>query len=304
MNFQEFNYVLCIAKHQNLSRAAEELYISQPTLTKHLQKLKREMNGKLFVRSGNSYIPTYLGRRYLEYARKLLAVHEDWEKELQDLISGREGELNVAFPLMRSACMAPRIMERFHEQYPGVRVNLREETYAIQEKLLLDDELDFAVFNEAKPHPKLEYKMLLREEVLLVMPASHPLASLGVKRSKAEYPQIDLRLLANEPFILHFPDQTTGQIALELFKQYGIHPSVPMRTRNTVTCIKLCQKGLGLCFIPETYLKNIELQYPPLCFSVGDQGAFSTLTIAYRKGAYLPAYARDFIRIAQENFQR
>lgn len=304
MNFQEFNYVLCIAKHQNLSRAAEELYISQPTLTKHLQKLKREMNGKLFVRSGNSYIPTYLGRRYLEYARKLLAVHEDWEKELQDLISGREGELNVAFPLMRSACMAPRIMERFHEHYPGVRVNLREETYAIQEKLLLDDELDFAVFNEAKPHPKLEYKMLLREEVLLVMPASHPLASLGVKRSKAEYPQIDLRLLANEPFILHFPDQTTGQIALELFKQYGIHPSVPMRTRNTVTCIKLCQKGLGLCFIPETYLKNIELQYPPLCFSVGDQGAFSTLTIAYRKGAYLPAYARDFIRIAQENFQR
>ena len=304
MNFQEFNYVLCIAKHQNLSRAAEELYISQPTLTKHLQKLEREMNGKLFVRSGNSYIPTYLGRRYLEYARKLLAVHEAWEKERQDLISGREGELNVAFPLMRSACMAPRIMERFHEQYPGVRVNLREETYAIQEKLLLDDELDFAVFNEAKPHPKLEYKMLLREEVLLVMPASHPLASLGVKRSKAEYPQIDLRLLANEPFILHFPDQTTGQIALELFKQYGIHPSVPMRTRNTVTCIKLCQKGLGLCFIPETYLKNIELQYPPLCFSVGDQGAFSTLTIAYRKGAYLPAYARDFIRIAQENFQR
>lgn len=262
------------------------------------------MNGKLFVRSGNSYIPTYLGRRYLEYARKLLAVHEDWEKERQDLISGREGELNVAFPLMRSACMAPRIIERFHEQYPGVRVNLREETCAIQEKLLLDDELDFAVFNEAKPHPKLEYKMLLREEVLLVMPASHPLASLGVKRSKAEYPQIDLRLLANEPFILHFPDQTTGQIALELFKQYGIHPSVPMRTRNTVTCIKLCQKGLGLCFIPETYLKNIELQYPPLCFSVGDQGAFSTLTIAYRKGAYLPAYARDFIRIAQENFQR
>ena len=66
MNFQEFNYVLCIAKHQNLSRAAEELYISQPTLTKHLQKLEREMNGKLFVRSGNSYIPTYLGRRYLE----------------------------------------------------------------------------------------------------------------------------------------------------------------------------------------------------------------------------------------------
>lgn len=188
MNFQELNYILCIAKHQNLTKAAQELYISQPTLTKHLQKLEREMNGKLFVRSGNVYTATYLGRRYMEYARKVLAVNQDWEKELQDLTSYNEGELNIAFPLMRSSCMVPQIMEVFHEQYPGVRVNLREETYAIQERLLLDDQLDFAIFNEAKPHPKLVYETLLREELLLVMPEGHPLASQAVKRSEKEYP--------------------------------------------------------------------------------------------------------------------
>lgn len=300
MNFQEMNYILCIAKHQNLTKAAQELFISQPTLTKYLQRLEREVNGKLFVRSGNSYTATYLGRRYMEYAKKILAVNQDWEKELQDLTSYNEGELNIAFPLMRSSCMVPQIMEEFHVLYPGVKVNLREETYAIQERLLLDDQLDFAIFTEAKPHPKLEYETLLREEVLLVMPANHPLAKLGEKRNGRNYPWIDLRLLGQEPFILHFPEQTTGQIALELFEKYGIHPSVPIRTRNTVTCIKLCQKGMGLCFIPENYIKNIELHHPPLCFSVGDEGAFSTLTLAYRKGAYLPAYARDFIRIAQQ----
>lgn len=300
MNFQEMNYILCIAKHQNLTKAAQELFISQPTLTKYLQRLEREVNGKLFVRSGNSYTATYLGRRYMEYAKKILAVNQDWEKELQDLTSYNEGELNIAFPLMRSSCMVPQIMEEFHVLYPGVKVNLREETYAIQERLLLDDQLDFAIFTEAKPHPKLEYETLLREEVLLVMPAGHPLAKLGEKRNGRNYPWIDLRLLGQEPFILHFPEQTTGQIALELFEKYGIQPSVPIRTRNTVTCIKLCQKGMGLCFIPENYIKNIELHLPPLCFSVGDEGAFSTLTLAYRKGAYLPAYARDFIRIAQQ----
>ncbi len=300
MHFQELNYILCIAKHQNLTKAAQELYISQPTLTKYLQRLEREVGGKLFVRSGNSYTATYLGRRYLEYARKILTVDQDWKKELQDLTSYNEGELNIAFPLMRSSFMVPQIMETFHRQYPGIRVNLMEETYAIQEKLLLDDQLDFAIFNEAKPHPKLEYETLLKEEVLLVMPRGHPLAALGEKKSGREYPWIDLRLLGQEPFILHFPEQTTGQIALELFEKYGICPDVPIRTRNTVTCVKLCQKGMGLCFIPETYLKNIELRQPPLCFSVGREGAFSTLTIAYRKGAYLPAYARDFIRIARE----
>ena len=62
MNYHELKYILCIAKYQNLTKAAQELYISQPTLTKHLQKLEREMGTKLFSRSGNSYTPTFAGR--------------------------------------------------------------------------------------------------------------------------------------------------------------------------------------------------------------------------------------------------
>lgn len=299
MNFTELNYVLCIAKHHNLTKAAHELYISQPTLTKHLQKLEREMNGKLFSRSGNNYTPTYLGRRYLEYAKKILEVNQDWEKELQDLTSYNEGELNIAFPLMRSSSMVPQIMQAFHEKYSRVKVNLLEEAYAIQERLLLDDQLDFAVFNEAKPHPKLEYETLLKEEVLLVMPAGHPMASKGIE--KEGYPWIDLKLLEKEPFVLHFPEQTTGQIALEVFEQYNIQPSVSIRSRNTVTCVKLCQRGFGMCFVPENYMKNLELLNKPACFSIGEKGVFSTLSIAYRKGAYLPVYARDFIEIARNS---
>lgn len=91
MNFQELNYALSIARYQNLTKAAEELYISQPTLSKCLQKLEREMGGKLFSRSGNTYVPTYLGRRYLEYARKVLALNQDWERELKDMNACMDG---------------------------------------------------------------------------------------------------------------------------------------------------------------------------------------------------------------------
>lgn len=195
--------------------------------------------------------------------------------------------------------MVPQIMQAFHEKYPGVKVNLLEEAYAIQERLLLDDQLDFAIFNEAKPHPRLEYETLLEEEVLLVMPADHPMASRGTV--KEGYPWIDLKLLEREPFVLHFPEQTTGQIALEVFEQYKIQPPVSIRSRNTVTCVKLCQRGFGMCFVPENYIKNLELFKKPACFSIGEKGVFSTLTIAYRKGAYLPAYARDFIEVARKS---
>ena len=160
MNYQELNYVLCVAKHQSLTKAAQELYVSQPTLTKHLQKLEREMNGKLFSRNGNTYIPTYLGRKYMEYARKVLAVRQDWEKELKDLTDCKEGELNIAFPLMRSSCMVPPVLDAFCQKYPDIHINIFEEAYSIQEKLLLDDRLDFAIFNETKEHPGLNYEFL------------------------------------------------------------------------------------------------------------------------------------------------
>ncbi len=300
MNIQELNYVLCIAKHQNLTKAASELYLSQPTLSKYLQKLERELNGKLFSRSGNRYIPTHLGRRYMAYAKRMLEVNQDWERELMDLNACQTGELNIALPPMRSSCMVPRILPIFHEKFPGVRVNLLEESYAIQERLLLDDQLDFAVFNEGRPNPKLAYEELLQEEILLMLPPNHRLVDQGVQRKGMNYPWMDLRLLSDESFILHFAEQTTGSIAQSLFDFYDIRPHVLFRTRNTQACAMLCQQGLGACFIPQQYVAGLHWEQPPVCFSVGENGTFSRLTIAYRKGVYLPSYAWEFIHILKE----
>ena len=192
MNYHELEYILCIAKYQNLTKAAQELYISQPTLTKHLQKLEREMGTKLFSRSGNSYTPTFAGRKYMGYARKILQIRQDWEKELKDLTENNEGELNVAFPLMRSTCMVPQIMTSFFQKYPKVKVNILEEAYSIQEKLLLNDQLDFGIFNEVHKHPKLEYELLKKEEILLIMPPEHPLAAAGSVSTHGIYPKLYL----------------------------------------------------------------------------------------------------------------
>lgn len=300
MNFQELNYILCIAKHRNLTKAAQELYVSQPTLSKHLKKMELELDGKLFSRSGNYYIPTYLGRRYMEYARKILEVNQDWERELKDISFSQKGELHVAFPLMRSSCMVPEIMAEFHEKYPQISVNFEEEAYDIQERLLLNDQLDFGIFNESRPHPKLTYEILLKEEILMVMRKDHPLAGKGKQRKDRRYPWMDLREIANEKVIMHFPEQTTGRLVQELMQEYGIDPEVPVRTRNTETSLKLCMQGIGICFVPEMYVHGVHLEEEPACFSVGETGIFSTLTIAYRKGAYFPAYAKDFIAIVKK----
>ncbi|BDF33765.1 LysR family transcriptional regulator [Lachnospiraceae bacterium] len=304
MNIHELNYVICIAKHQNITKAAQELFISQPTLSKHLKKMERDLGLKLFNRIDNCYIPTYAGRRYMEYASKVLALTQDWEKELLDLLSLKDGELTVAFPLMRSSCMLPFILPAFHRLHPHVKVHFLEETHAIQERLLEDSKIDFAVFSEETIHPKLDCETLGREEILLVVSQKHSMAKglPDYQDARGYYPTVDWEMLKDETFILNSPEQNTGAVTARLLKEHYVNPSVSFYTRNTQAALLLVQHNEGLCFAPETYVRSTAFDLPPVCFSLGDERAFTSTVAAYRKGAYLPIYARDFIRSARDYF--
>ncbi|MDO4323536.1 MAG: LysR family transcriptional regulator [Lachnospiraceae bacterium] len=299
MNFQKFEYFMAIVKHRNLTKASQELYISQPTLTKFLQKLEKELGGKLFRRNGNTYDLTFLGQRYFEYAQKALTLNQDWEKELKDMRSSFEGELNIAFPTMRSVCIIPQILPEFHKAHPGVRINIYEEGHSIQDSLLADGKLDFAIFSNWHPVPGLTYETLTPEEILLVLHSDHPLAAHAVQRESFRYPWLDLSLLADAPFILHFPDQNTGRAAEQLFEQYRIQPPVHFRSRNSQLCIQLASQGLGACFAPETYVRHTASVWPLQAFSVGNPPITDKLVLAYRQNSYLTTYAQDFIEIAR-----
>lgn len=300
MDLQDMRFALCIARHQNLTKAARELYVSQPTLSKCLQKLEEEANGKLFTRIDNRYCPTYLGEQYLSYARSVLALEQQWQQTAAEINALQEGELNVALPLMRSYCMIPWIVPAFRKKYPHFTLNIYEESTGIQEKLLLDAKIDFAIFSELHPNRHLQYEPLTKEEIILVLPPDHPLRSAGVPRETSRYPWIDLSLFSKEPFILYFPEQSTGSISLDLFRQYQIDPPVVLRTRSSLNALILSQKGIGACIMSENYVKAMHFDEPPVCFSIGETGIFSTLYVAYRKGVVLSDCAQDFIALVKE----
>lgn len=303
MDYSDLRYFIAIAEHKNLTKASQELYISQPTLTKYLQKLEKELGGKVFRKNGHQYNLTFLGQRYLEYARKVITLNQDWEKELSDMRSCFEGELNIALPPMRCASLIPQFLPEFHRKHPGVHINFYEYGNSIQDRLLTDGNLDFAILSEWQAHSNLNYEHLKTEEILLVLQPGHPLAKYAVIRNDCRYPWLNLGLLAEHPFILHFPDQNTGRAAEQLFAQYHIQPPVPFRTRNSHTSIQLASEGLGACFAPESYIKHTSGFWPMQAFSVGEPPLHNELIIAYRKNSYLSTYAVDFINIAKTCLQ-
>ncbi len=100
MELKEARYILAIARHKSISKAAEALFISQPSLSKYLKNLEQQLGTRLFDRIGNGYFPTYVGERYLHYAEKIVEYGLEWDTELDDIMHQNHGRLNIAIPIM------------------------------------------------------------------------------------------------------------------------------------------------------------------------------------------------------------
>jgi len=300
MDFKDMSYVLAIAKHQNITKAANHLYVSQPTLTKFLQRLEKELNQKLFKRLGNKFVLTYAGERYVAKATEILTLKNELNHELNDIIYSNVGVLKVAFPVMRGTYMLPCTIPIFNSLYPNVELAIYEGNSMELESRLLSGETDLAFFNLPAHSPDIDYDIISHEEILLVLSASHPLAQEGVVREGCKYPWIDFSRLEDESFILQLPEQRTRQIEESLFSQYHIKPKVKLVTRNIqATCI-LASKGCGVCLASESHLKHIFFEKKPVLFSIGEPCTTVDFVAAYRRNSYVPYHAQEYIKIVRD----
>lgn len=300
MDFKELQYITCIARKQNLTKASQELYISQPSLSKFLHNLENNMGIKLFDRLGNKFVLTYAGERYVDYAKRILLIKKDLDDEMNDISALRDGRLNIAFPQTRCSYMAPAILPEFKMAHSNIKVNLFEASSNQLEKSVLNGKVDIAIFNGPENHSDLAYEILGKEEVVLVVSKDHPLANCGTRIDGNKYPWIDIQQFKNDNFILHYPEQRTEQFAMQIFNENKIVPQTILRTHSIEGAVRLAASGFGVCFVSENHIKHITLETRPVLLSVGNFKTEVELLAVYRKGAYLPQYAKDYINIAKK----
>ena len=300
LDFKGLRYITCIARTQNLTKASQELYVSQPSLSKFLHNLENSMGIQLFDRLGNRFVLTYAGERYVDYAERILLIKKDLDDEMNDISALRDGRLNIAFPQTRCSYMAPAILPEFKMTHPNIKVNLFETSSNELEKLLLSGKVDIAIFNGPENHADLDYEILGKEEFVLVVSRDHPLARCGKRIEGNKYPWIDIERFKNDNFILHYPEQRTEQIAMQIFSEKKIVPHVVLRTHSMEGAVRLAASGFGVCFVSESHMKHIHLETEPVLFSIGDMQTEVELLAVYRRGAYLPQYAKDYISLAKK----
>lgn len=300
MDFKELTYIIAIAKYQNITKAADSLYITQPTLTKFLQHLEKELGQKLFKKLGNRFILTYAGERYVARAKEILLIKKELDQEMGDIVKSNAGSLKIAFPVMRGTYMLPCTLPIFYSLYPNVTLDVLEAHSSQLESMILNGETDLAFFNLPIKSPDIDYEIISHEEVVLVLAANHPLAQSGVVKEGCKYPWMDLHRLADESFILQIPGQRTRQTVNRLFRDTNFTPHIKLQTSNITASVELTSKGYGACFVTETHLKHIHLEKKLSYFSVGNPCTTVDFVAAFRRGSYIPYHAREYITIVKD----
>ncbi|OOM07517.1 LysR family transcriptional regulator [Clostridium saccharobutylicum] len=301
MDFKELQYVLSIAKNNSISKAARELYISQPSLSKYLQNLEKNLDINIFERIGNNYNLTYAGERYIKYAREILRLKKDLDDEFSDIVNNKKGRLNVACSIIRSPYLIPETVPKFKEKYPNVDINFWEETGSNKlDELVTNGDVDIAIFNYSENNSMLSSELLKNEEIALAVSKNHPLANEGKKIEGCKFPWIDIKRFKDDNFIINYTDQKSGEIEEDLFDKLNIKPKVILKTRSVECAIRLAACGFGVSFSSETYLKYVNLEKKPIYFSIGNPKVKVKLFVVYRKNSYLPQYVQDYINIVKE----
>lgn len=300
MDFRDMTYVLAIGKYGNLTKAAEALYISQPNLSRFLQALEKSIGQPLFKRVGNKYVPTYIGERYMDHARRILQDKQELDQEMTDIIQNDRGELRIGFPMMRGTHMLPCTLPVFRRVFPNVSIRVREANTGELNRLLQEGEIDLAFYNKYEENANFEYIPISHEELLMVTSTKHELVNAAVTMEGCSYPHMDLQLLKDHGVLVQRQGQQTRRIMDRMMKKAGVVPNIVLESSNIPALAELAARGYGIAFITETHLKHLNLRNELRCFSVGDPTTPVDFVAVHRKNGYLPRFAQEYIDIVKD----
>lgn len=255
MNERELLYIKTIADTQSISKAAEELFIAQPSLSQALQRIERELGTHLFIREPRGMKLTYAGEKYYLMAKEILDIYSDFKSEITHINELKAGRLVIGIARYMGMNILPNILPKFNKNYPNIEIIIREENTRVLENLVLGGNVDFALTHVHKKemNEKINYEILKEDEFLLVTPKAYLKDSdkIKVKDGKS---YVDLRDLEGEKFILLDINKGIRKVQDRTIKSYGINPEVVFTTKNFETAKRLAANGMGITIIPKDYL--------------------------------------------------
>ncbi|WP_329577133.1 LysR family transcriptional regulator [Kitasatospora sp. NBC_01250] len=244
MDLRQMRYFTVLAEELNFTRAARRLHIAQPALSQQVKALERRLGARLIERGSTGCTLTAVGEVVAQEARGVLARATAAEERIAAAVAGRHGRLNLAYTRSARGGPADALVSAFRERHPEVELRLQTGWTAHNVTLLLAGQLDAAFVRPPLDAPELTCLPLGEEELLLAVPADHPLAATRSRISR--------RRIATEPVILWPRENGPGMhdlIIRQLWPDHG--PRIVREEPDDEQLLLAVAAGHGVAPIPE-----------------------------------------------------
>lgn len=287
MELRHLIYFEAVARHQHVSRAAVELSVAQPAISKQLHDLERELGaGPLFERVGRRLRLTEAGHALLIHARSIIAQVDATRAEMRERGGLRGGRVTIGAPPTVGERLLPAVLAAFHRRYPDIELRMHEGSTQTMLELLDRGEVDVAVVTLPIARQGLRVTPLFTERLVVVVGLGHRLAG------RAEVTFADL---VDEPFLLYQSGGYVREATLNACRAAGYAPRVVLHGGSLAMLLRLAEAGLGIAVIPQLALTG---QEPLAALRIREPQLQRTVALVSREGALLPPATvslRDFL---------
>ena len=304
MNLRNLEYFLVAAEELNFTRAADRLFITQQSLSHHIQKLESEFGTPLFERTPPMTL-TPAGACFLRHAKKLINSMDEMELEIQDIKDFKKSELTIGITRARGAVYLPMLLPRFAEAFPQVRINLVEESSARLEAVLREGKADLIIGMPPRGVQGITSEIVWHEKYLLIVPYSVVEKYIPEKKGYLmEHPgRVTLKDFEKCPFLSVQRDMPVGRLFWQSCLEDEIEPHVVLESKNSDTVLALCLEGMGALVCPEMFLypyRNQNGRYMETEVMTFPMGRSDQIAVSYLTNKYRSIGARRFIDLTRE----
>jgi DNA-binding transcriptional LysR family regulator len=290
MDNRKLQYFVEVALAGSFTRAAEQLMVAQPAISRSIQKLEEELQLTLFDRSEKAVALTPEGRVLLKHARSILGSIAEARKEMEELRGLERGEIRIGLPSMFGSFYFPQIIKEFKKMHPSLHISVEEEGTLQIRKLIERKEVDLGIITSDEAGPEIDVIPLLKEEMVACFPKEHPLAS---RKS------VSLEEMLFEPLILFKEGYFQRRLILEASRTANIAPNITFSTNQLSLIRSLVAEGIG-----STLFLRMVAASDPLIQPVSlNPPVFLEMGVGIHRNAYLSKASQTFLEFLKRRIR-
>lgn len=297
-------YILAVAENNSISKAADKLYISQPSLSRYITKLEDELGVKLFQRSMDGIRLTEAGKVYVEYAQKMTCLQNKLEQDLEQIkrnVSEKD-EISICMTINSIVLSPQQLTKAFHQKYPNCKLTIMNIMSRDIPDILVNQRCDIVIGPDMMDHQRYKLKPLSNGYLILAVPTKYNIEHLAEDRKDMPLKWVDIRKLPQMDFLLQDSSCNIRKGIDALLKSQSVAIRPQMELTNSILTIQAAEQQKSCFFCSEGFFTFITDRGQFRYYIVSEQ--MTHCYAIYDKNKVLSRQERYFLSLINHMFSK